>query len=130
VLASRFLVGRTRVDPARTVVATRNYLLAFGAYAVSAVLVQTAVSGPHDPLAVAGAAALAWGAGLVIVIAPGGIGVREAVYVALLAGTLPTAEVAAAAVAMRVMAVVAELLVLVAAGRPTPEPAASTSGSP
>jgi len=131
VLASRFLVGRTRVDPPRTLVATRNYLLAFLAYGVSAVLVQAAVSGLHDPLAVAGAAALAWGAGLVIVIAPGGIGVREAVYVALLAGTLPTAELAAAAVAMRVVAVIAELVVLVAAGRPAPQPAASpASGSP
>lgn len=127
VLAARFLVGRTRVDPARTLVATRNYLLAFIAYGLSAVLVQTAVSGLHDPLAVAGAAALAWGAGLVIVIAPGGIGVREAVYVALLVGSLPTAELAAAAVAMRVVAVIAELVVLVAAGRPAPQPAASAA---
>ena len=54
---------------------------------IAAVLVQTAVSGRlDDPFAVAGAAAVAWAAGLVVVIAPSGIGVREVVYVALLVG--------------------------------------------
>lgn len=129
-LASRYLAGRTRIDPARTLPATANYLLGFLAYALAAVLVQIAVSGVHDPLAVAGAAALAWGAGLVVVIAPGGVGVREVVYVALLSPALPTAELAAAAVALRVVTVIAELVVLLAAGRPTPRaPQSGAQGS-
>jgi uncharacterized membrane protein YbhN (UPF0104 family) len=67
---------------------------------------------------VAGAAAIAWSAGLVVVIAPGGIGVRELVYVALLAGVLPRADAAAAAVTMRLVTIAAEAAVLVIAGRP------------
>ena len=117
-VASRWLQHRTRVAPARTARATLNYVVAFLAYAASAVLVQAAVSGAAHPLAVAGAAAIAWAAGLVVVIAPSGVGVREVVYVALLSGTLPKAQLAAAAVTMRLVMIVAELGVLVLAGRP------------
>lgn len=124
-IAARFLAARTRVGPERTLQATGNYLVAFVAYSLAAVLVQTAVSGAHEPLAVAGAAALAWGAGLVVVIAPGGVGVREVVYVALLSHALPTSELAAAAVAFRVVAVIAELIVLLAAARPAPRTGAT-----
>lgn len=123
-LGSRLLAARTRLGPARTLRATGNYLAGFVAYALAAVLVQVAVSGLHEPLAVAGAAAVAWGAGLVVVIAPGGIGVRELAYVALLSSTLPKAELAAGAVALRVVAVIAELAVLLAAARPAPQAAA------
>jgi uncharacterized membrane protein YbhN (UPF0104 family) len=93
------------------------YAAGFLAYAAAAVLAQTAVSGWEDPLAVAGAAAVAWGAGLVVVIAPGGLGVRELVYVALLAGTVPSAEAGVAAVTLRLVTVAAELAVLLVAGR-------------
>lgn len=120
VLAARFFADRTRIDPARALTVSGNYAIGFVAYSVAAVLVQIAVSGVHDPLAVAGAATLAWSLGLVVVIAPGGVGVREAAYVALLSSTLPTGELAAAAVAMRVIAVIAELTILLAAGRPAP----------
>jgi hypothetical protein len=40
------------------------------------------------------------------------------VYVALLAGTVPSAEAGAAAVTLRLVTVAAELAVLLAAGRP------------
>ena len=125
VLASRFTAGRTRVAPRRTLRATSNYLAAFAAYSLFAVLVQTAVSGFDDPLAVAGAAAIAWSAGLVVVIAPSGVGVREVTYVALLSHAFPTGELAAAAVTTRVLTILAELAVLVVAGRPVSEPPAA-----
>lgn len=118
VVAARFAGKRTRVTPRRSLEATWNYVAAFGAYVVAAVLVQAAVSGLDEPLAVAGAAALAWSAGLVVVIAPSGLAVREVVYAALLAGSFAEAELVAAAVVLRVVTVLAELVVLLAAGRP------------
>ncbi|MEA2395739.1 MAG: glycosyltransferase 2 family protein [Solirubrobacteraceae bacterium] len=118
VVAARLTAARSRVDPDRARRATVNDVAAFGAYAASAVLVQAAISGWHHPLAVAGAAAIAWSAGLVVVIAPSGIGVRELVYVALLAGVLPKTDAAAAAVTMRLVTIAAEAAVLVIAGRP------------
>jgi hypothetical protein len=117
VLAARFVSTRTRIDRRRVVRATGVFLGGFLAYMLAAVLAQTAVSGWENPLEVAGAAAVAWGAGLVVVIAPGGLGVRELVYVALLAGTVPSAEAGAAAVTLRLVTVAAELAVLLAAGR-------------
>ncbi len=122
-LASRYLASRTRVAPERAVPATAVYAAAFAAYAVAAVLVQGAVSGFDDPLAVAGAALVAWGAGLVVVIAPGGVGVREAAYVGLLAGTMSESDLAAAAVTLRILTVFAEVGVLLVAARPVPDPA-------
>jgi hypothetical protein len=122
VVAATVVRGRTRVAPARAARATVNYVLAFLAYAAASVLVQLAVSGHVDPLSVAGAASVAWAAGLVVVIAPSGIGVREVVYVDLLHGTLPFAALAGAAVTMRLTMIVAELAVLVIAGRPPAEP--------
>jgi glycosyltransferase 2 family protein len=117
-VAARLLRERIRITPARSVRGAVNYLLAFAAYGIAAVLVQLAVSGLHDPAAVAGAASVAWAAGLVVVIAPSGVGVRELVYVKLLAGTLPHAELAAAAVTMRLIMIIAECAVLVIIGRP------------
>jgi glycosyltransferase 2 family protein len=117
-VAARFTASRTRIAPARTARAMLNYLAAFAAYIAAALFVQAAVSGWQDPLTVAGAAALSWGAGLVVVIAPGGIGVRELVYAALLAGSIPRGEAVAGALTFRLVTIVAELAVLLAAGRP------------
>jgi hypothetical protein len=55
----------------------------------------------------------------VVVIAPSGIGVRELVYVELMASSLPHAQLAAGAVALRLVSILAELAVLLVAGRPT-----------
>jgi len=124
---SALTTKRTRIGPARALHVTANDLLAFVAYAVCAALVQAAVSGWHDLLHVAGAASVAWGAGLVVVLAPGGVGVREVTYVALAAGTLPRAELTAGAVTMRLITIAVEAGVLLVAGRPgataAPQPA-------
>jgi glycosyltransferase 2 family protein len=125
--ATRLARGRTRLDPARVRRATANGLAAFACYVPAAVLVQAAVSGWHRPLAVAGAAAIAWAAGLVVVFTPGGLGTREVAYVALLTPVFARGDLAAAAVVMRATTIAAELLVLLAAGRPAgagPRPAA------
>jgi hypothetical protein len=116
--AARLARSRTRLDPARVRRATANGLAAFACYVPAAVLVQAAVSGWHRPLAVAGAAAIAWAAGLVVVFTPSGLGAREVAYVGLLAPMFTRGDLAAAAVVMRATTIAAELLVLLAAGRP------------
>ncbi len=124
-LASQIVARRTRIAPRRTLAATSSYLAGFVAYAFAAVLVQTAVSGLEEPLAVAGSAAVAWSVGLLVVIAPSGLAVREFVYVAILGDTLPSSALVAAAIMLRVVTVLAELAVLVVAGRPTLQPSPS-----
>ena len=119
VVAARLTGSASRLDTGRTTAATLNALVAFAAYAGAAVLAQAAVSGWQEPEVVAGAAALAWAAGLVAVFAPGGVGVRELAYVGLLAGTLPRADALAAAVTLRLLTIIAELAVLPALGRHT-----------
>jgi hypothetical protein len=116
VLVSRRLPRR--LDPARTWDATGGAVLAFAAYVICAVLVQSGVSGWHQPVAVAGAAAIAWAAGLVVVIAPGGLGVREVVYIGLMGTRLSHGHLATGAVALRVVTVVAELAVFIVVARP------------
>ena len=109
---------RSRVDPDRALRTTVNDLVASAAYVTGAALVQRAISGPHDPVAVAGAAAVAWGAGLVVPFTPGGIGVREVVYIWLLTGYgFPRSELVGAAVLSRLVTIVVELIVLILAGR-------------
>jgi glycosyltransferase 2 family protein len=113
VLAPILLV-RLRLLPPGAPATVPTYVGAFAAYAVAAVLAQAAVSGFEDALLVAGAACIAWAVGLVVVIAPSGLGVREVVYVGLLAGVLGAGEPAAGAVVLRLVTIAAELLVLVA----------------
>jgi len=120
--AARLFAGRVRVTPARMMAALGNDMVAFVAYGAAAVLVQLAVSGWQHPLAVAGAAAVAWAVGLVVVFAPSGVGVREVIYVGLLSGSFGSGELAAGAVTMRLAMIVAELAVLLVAGRPGPPP--------
>jgi hypothetical protein len=127
VVASRFTASRTRIRPARTRRATVNYVVAFAGYMLAAVLVQAAVSGWHDLATVAGAACLSWAAGLVVVIAPSGVGAREWVYVELLKGPFAHADLVAGALTLRVITIVAELAVLVVAGRPAASPGDSKS---
>jgi hypothetical protein len=126
-VASRFTASRTRVGPARTRRATLNYVVAFAGYMAAAVLVQGAISGWHDLATIAGAACLSWAAGLVVVIAPSGVGAREWVYVELLKGPIGHADLVAGALTLRVVTIIAELAVLVIAGRPPRSPADSKS---
>lgn len=92
------------------------YLLSFAGYVVAAIFAQAAVSGWHDSALAAGAACVAWAVGLVVVIAPSGLGVREVVFVGLMAGAFAKGEAEAGAVVLRLVTIVAELLVLVASG--------------
>lgn len=73
-----------------------------------------------------GAFAVAWLAGLLAVYAPGGLGVREAVLVALLSGRLGAADALVVAAASRLILVVADIFLAgVATGamrRSRPEP--------
>jgi hypothetical protein len=130
VLAAGRLARYSRVDPDRSRRATAGYLAAFAAYALLAVLVQSAVSGFEQPLDVAGGALVAWAAGLVVIVTPGGIGTRELAYAALLSGALAEADAAAGAILMRVVTIVAELLVLVVVGRPQAETEAAHAVDP
>jgi hypothetical protein len=127
VITTRFLASRSRVSTARVVPVLWNDTAAFVAYAIAAVLVQNAVSGRTDLLLVAAAACMAWGAGLVVVIAPSGLGVREVVYIALLSGRFTSAEATTGAVVLRAVTIVAELIFLVLLGRPTPERESGTA---
>jgi hypothetical protein len=118
VVASGPLRSRTRLEPRRVTWTTVTCLVGFASYAGAAVLAQGAVSGIDDPLRIAGAAAIAWSAGLVVIFAPGGIGARELVYVGVLGGTTARADLAAAALTLRVLTIVCELAVLLVVGRP------------
>jgi hypothetical protein len=129
-VAGHFLRSRTTLQPDRVTNATANDLAAFTLYAASAVATQAAVSGLHHPLQIAGAAAVAWGAGLVVIVAPGGIGIREIVYVGLMGSTFPSGDLALGAVATRLVMIVAELGVLLAVtASPRTRPARPSPGA-
>lgn len=79
-----------------------------------------------DVLRYSGVFAAAWVAGFVVVIAPGGLGVREAVIVALLRGRLGEAEAIVLATASRIAFTIVDLgagvpsLIALRRSRPTP----------
>lgn len=115
ILGARWLERRTKVTRTGVVRTTGTYAIGYVAYGFTGVLTQLAVSGvrhPTYPLYVAGAACVAWAVGLVVVFAPGGIGVREVVYVWMLRNLYPRADLQAAAVSARLVTVLAELTVL------------------
>ena len=114
-LASRWLQRRTRISRRNVRRTAASYAVGYVAYGFLGVLVQVAVSGlrsPTYPLYVAGASCVAWAVGLVVVFAPGGVGVRELVYVWMLTGLYPVDDLRAAAVTSRLVTVAAELTVL------------------
>jgi hypothetical protein len=119
VAAGRWLERRTKVSRRAVLRASVTYAVGYVAYGISGILAQVAVSGvrhPTYPLYVAGASCVAWAVGLVVVFAPGGVGVREVVYVWMLTGLYPQADLKGAAVASRLVTVFAELTVLLAVG--------------
>jgi glycosyltransferase 2 family protein len=114
-LCGRWLERRSRVTRTGVIRTTGIYAVGYVAYGVTGILTQIAVSGirhPTYPLYVAGAACLAWAVGLVVVFAPGGVGVREVVYVWTLRDLYPRADLQAAAITSRLVTVLAELTVL------------------
>jgi glycosyltransferase 2 family protein len=119
IAAGRWLERRTKVSRRAILRASVTYAVGYLAYGISGILAQVAVSGvrhPTYPLYVAGASCVAWAVGLVVVFAPGGVGVREVVYVWMLTGLYPQADLKGAAVASRLVTVFAELTVLLAVG--------------
>jgi glycosyltransferase 2 family protein len=121
ILGGRWLERRTSVSHTAVVRTTGIYAAGFVAYGLAGLFTQVAVSGvrsPTYPLYVAGAACIAWAVGLVVVFAPGGVGVREVVYVWLLGGLYPHGELQAAAISARLVTVLAELTILVAVSIP------------
>jgi hypothetical protein len=120
-LASRWLERRTKITRRGVRRTAATYAVGYIAYGVLGVLVQVAVSGVHDLsylFYVAGVACVAWAVGLVVVFAPGGVGVREVVYVWMLSGLYPRVELQAAAVTTRLVTVLAELTVFALVSRP------------
>ena len=128
---------RTKVTRRGVIRASLVYGVGWIAYGLSAVLAQIAVTGIRDqtyPLYIAGAACVAWAVGLVVVFAPGGVGVREVVYVWFLSSLYPREALQGASVLLRIITIAAELAVLITVGLPwvrrltersaTPTPAA------
>jgi hypothetical protein len=132
-LGARWLERRTKVSRKGVFRATGMYSVGYVAYGLSAITTQLAVSGvrhPTYPLYVAGAACVAWAAGLVVVFAPGGVGVRELVYVWMLGSLYPRADLQAAAVSLRLITVLAEITVLVAVSTPVWSAGRSAAADP
>jgi hypothetical protein len=91
------------------------------AYGLSGLLAQIALTGVREdtyPLYIAGAACVAWAIGLVVVFAPGGVGIREVVYVWFLSSLYLRAGLEGASVLLRAVTIGAELVVLIAFGLP------------
>lgn len=85
-------------------------IIAFGAFAAAAALIGAAVLPAGASLAhFAALFLLAWLAGFVIPVAPGGIGVREAALLALAGAGLPAAALMAATLALRASSIAGDL---------------------
>ena len=85
-------------------------IVAFAAFATAAALVGSAVlPAGASPAYFAALFLLAWLAGFVVPVAPGGIGVREAALLLLAGETLPAASLMAATLALRVSSIAGDL---------------------
>lgn len=85
-------------------------LLAFGGFAAAAAVIGAAVLPAGAALAqFAAVFLLAWLAGFVIPVAPGGLGVREAALLALGAGTADAPALLAAVLALRIGSILGDL---------------------
>ncbi len=109
-------MGATRFDvtTSRAAWAIAWLLPSWVLYALASAAAQAAVGRGPSVGAVGAASLLAWAAGFVAVFAPGGAGVREVVYGALLGGTASSASIAGGAVAARLAFTAGELLVAAA----------------
>lgn len=91
--------------------AAAGQLAAFAAFGGAALAIGAAVLGPVASLPLFGALfLLAWLAGFLVPVAPGGMGVREAVLIALAGGQFATAGLLAAVVALRLASVLGDVL--------------------
>jgi hypothetical protein len=110
----QFGAARFDVTTRRAADATVWLVPSWALYAAASAAAQAAVGGGPSVGAVGAASLLAWAAGFVAVFAPGGAGVREVVYGAVLSGTAPSATIAGGAVASRLAFTVGELVVAAA----------------
>lgn len=83
-------------------------LAAWGAYALSVVLLRPSASG-QDLSALVMAYALAYAAGVVVILAPAGLGAREGVFVLIAGPAVGTGVAAALALVTRVVTTVADV---------------------
>lgn len=86
----------------------------FGMMVLSLIVVASAIPGVSlSAWLLIGVATVSWLAGFVIVGSPGGLGVREAVFVELLRGTVPESTALLLAAAFRVVTFIGDLAFLV-----------------
>jgi glycosyltransferase 2 family protein len=119
-----------RVGARTTVLYTGTWILIGASFWMAARALVPAVSAAQIPI-YTGAFAVAWIVGLVAIYAPGGIGVREAVLVAILGPRIGTADAVLVSTASRVVFTVADLMaaalsvaLLHGSAQATPEPVA------
>jgi uncharacterized membrane protein YbhN (UPF0104 family) len=111
IATSTLVVGAAFAARRPLLTALAFQILAFGAFAGAAALIGSAVLPASASLAhFAALFLLAWLAGFVVPVAPGGIGVREAALLALAGGALPAAGLMAATLALRVSSIAGDLV--------------------
>ena len=110
VVAAAIVVGASLAARRPLLTALAFQILAFGAFALAAALIGAAVLPTGASLAhFAALFLLAWLAGFVVPVAPGGIGVREAALLALAGAGLPAAGLMAATLALRASSIAGDL---------------------
>jgi glycosyltransferase 2 family protein len=130
-LIVRFGAGRFDVSLGRATTAMVWLLPSWVLYGLASAAAQAAVGAGPSVGAVGAASLLAWSVGFVAVFAPGGAGVREVVYGAVLSGTAPSSRIAGGAIAARLAFTVGELVVaVVLAGWVRRRRSPSEGGSP
>ncbi len=128
-------IPRTRDTSQELVPSQRSILAAWATNLVTLVMAGTAflvllgsLDEVHEPFLVISAYATAWTVGFIAVPIPSGVGIREAVLVAILHGSFPSSVIVAASVYQRLVAVAAEgLLTAVASHRVRPGRIARTT---
>lgn len=94
-------------SPRSTVISVAAYGLAWVAIAASSVLVARAVTDDVDAVSVVAATLAAWAAGFAVVPVPGGLGVRESVFIAL--ADLPEGQAVTIAIVARAILIVVDV---------------------
>ncbi len=117
-LVVRLAGKRSAVPFDRVLVATGRNLVSTIMYGVTILLAQWAIGPLHHPLTVIGAGCLARAVGMVAVFSPGGVGVREVAYIAIVSSFLAKDQAAAGAIGARLVMTLVELAVLVAVAIP------------
>jgi hypothetical protein len=111
VAAVRWLGARVDVDVRHVVAAMGWLLVGWPIYGFASIAAQSAVGPGLGAAQIVAASLLAWTVGFVAVFAPGGAGVREAVYATVLGTSSLHGVAAAGAVVSRVTFTIAEVVV-------------------